>query len=104
MNSFDHEKFDVYQAAIDFVVVADSIVEDLPRGRARLAAAHRRGFAPYARGWSLSPSGPPKNVPALRRRQAICQAREGAILSNGETFGHGVCSDCGCLLATEGGG
>ncbi|MFH1438502.1 MAG: four helix bundle protein [Pseudomonadota bacterium] len=37
MNSFDHEKLDAYQAAIDFVVVADGIVENLPRGRAYLA-------------------------------------------------------------------
>ena len=37
MNHFDHEKLDVYQAAIDFVALADSIVESLPRGRAYLA-------------------------------------------------------------------
>ncbi len=37
MDKFDHEKLDVYQAAIDFVVVADNVVEHLPRGRAYLA-------------------------------------------------------------------
>ena len=42
MNSFDHEKLDVYQAAIDFVVVADGIVERLPRGRAYLADQFQR--------------------------------------------------------------
>ncbi len=37
MNSFDHEKLDVYQAAIALVVLIDEIVERLPRGRAYLA-------------------------------------------------------------------
>lgn len=37
MSAFDHEKLDVYVAAIDFVAVADEIVEHLPRGRAYLA-------------------------------------------------------------------
>ena len=37
MNYFDHEKLDVYQAAIDLVIVINSVVEDLPRGRAYLA-------------------------------------------------------------------
>ena len=35
--TFDHERLDVYQAAVDFVVVANGIVEQLPRGRAYLA-------------------------------------------------------------------
>ena len=37
MNYFDHEKLDVYKAAIEFVVLVDAIVENLPRGRAYLA-------------------------------------------------------------------
>jgi four helix bundle protein len=37
MTDFDHEKLDVYVAAIDFVALADEIVEHLPRGRAHLA-------------------------------------------------------------------
>ncbi len=37
MNVFDHEKLDVYQAAIEFVALADDIVEHLPRGRGYLA-------------------------------------------------------------------
>jgi four helix bundle protein len=37
MDCFDHEKLDVYDAAIQFVAVADDIVEHLPRGRAYLA-------------------------------------------------------------------
>ncbi|MDQ7779187.1 MAG: four helix bundle protein [Planctomycetota bacterium] len=37
MPEFDHEKLDVYLAAIEFVAIADEIVENLPRGRAYLA-------------------------------------------------------------------
>lgn len=37
MDHFDHEKLDVYRRAIEFVVAADGIVENLPRGRAYLA-------------------------------------------------------------------
>ncbi|MBI4817783.1 MAG: four helix bundle protein [Deltaproteobacteria bacterium] len=37
MSSFDHEKLDVYQAAIEFVAQADDIVAAFPRGRAYLA-------------------------------------------------------------------
>ena len=33
----DHEKLTVYQAAIEFVVLADEIIEHLPRGRAYLS-------------------------------------------------------------------
>jgi four helix bundle protein len=33
----DHEKLDVYRVALEFVVVADGIVEHLPRGRAYLS-------------------------------------------------------------------
>lgn len=37
MTCFDHEKLDVYQAAIALVVLIDAVVEHLPRGRAYLA-------------------------------------------------------------------
>jgi four helix bundle protein len=33
----DHEKLDVYQIAIEFVVLADRIVEHLPKGRGYLS-------------------------------------------------------------------
>jgi len=36
MTSFDHERLDVYQAAIDFVVIANDLAEHLPRGRGYL--------------------------------------------------------------------
>jgi four helix bundle protein len=45
MNYFDHEKLDVYQAAIDFVVLINSVIENLPRGRAYLADQLQRAAA-----------------------------------------------------------
>jgi len=33
----DHEKLTVYQVAIEFVILADEIIEHLPRGRAYLS-------------------------------------------------------------------
>ena len=33
----DHEKLTVYQVAIEFVILADDIIEHLPRGRAYLS-------------------------------------------------------------------
>ena len=42
---FDHEKLDVYQAAINFVITADGIVESLPRGRSYLADQLQRAAA-----------------------------------------------------------
>ena len=45
MNYFDHEKLDVYQAAIDFVVLINSVVKNLPRGRAYLADQLQRAGA-----------------------------------------------------------
>lgn len=36
MNAFDHEKLDVYKRAIEFLVAADAISEQLPRGRSYL--------------------------------------------------------------------
>jgi len=37
MDEFDHEKLDVYRASIEFVALADDIIEGFPRGRAYLA-------------------------------------------------------------------
>ncbi len=36
MYKFDHEKLDVYQAAIQFVVIIEEIVKQFPKGRAYL--------------------------------------------------------------------
>lgn len=48
MNYFDHERLDVYGAAIDFVAVADDIVERLPRGRGYLADQLQRAATSVA--------------------------------------------------------
>jgi four helix bundle protein len=37
MTGFDHERLDVYRVAIAFVVIANDLVEALPRGRGYLA-------------------------------------------------------------------
>ena len=37
MHVFDHERLDVYVASIEFVALAEDIVEHLPRGRGHLA-------------------------------------------------------------------
>ena len=42
MSRFDHEKLDVYQTAIELVILIDTIVENLPRGRAYLADQFQR--------------------------------------------------------------
>jgi four helix bundle protein len=34
---FDHERLEVYQVALDFLVLADDVIEHLPRGRSHLA-------------------------------------------------------------------
>lgn len=37
MQVLDHEKLDVYHLALDFLVLANGIIEALPRGRSHLA-------------------------------------------------------------------
>ena len=37
MKYFDHEKLDVYQAAIELIVLIDEVIDQFPRGRAYLA-------------------------------------------------------------------
>jgi four helix bundle protein len=34
---FDHERLDVYQAALDFAVIANDAVQGLPRGRSHIS-------------------------------------------------------------------
>lgn len=48
MKYFDHERLDVYRAAIDFVALADDVVENLPRGRAYLADQLQRAATSVA--------------------------------------------------------
>jgi len=48
MTAFDHERLDVYRAAIEIIVVADEIVEHLPRGRSRIADQLQRAATSIA--------------------------------------------------------
>jgi len=41
--ALDHEKLDVYHVAVEFVIVADGIVDHLPRGRGYLSDQLQRG-------------------------------------------------------------
>ena len=36
--ALDHERLDVYQVALDFLALADEVIQQLPRGRSHLAA------------------------------------------------------------------
>jgi four helix bundle protein len=36
MKIFDHEKLDVYQAAVELVILVDDVIEHFPRGRSYL--------------------------------------------------------------------
>lgn len=42
MSYFDHEKLDVYRVALEFIMLADSIIENLPKGKAYLADQLKR--------------------------------------------------------------
>jgi len=48
MNEFEHERLDVYQAAIQFLVLADTVAGELPRGRGYLADQLRRAASSIA--------------------------------------------------------
>jgi len=37
MTQFDHDKLNVYHAAIDFFAIANQVIEELPKGRSKLA-------------------------------------------------------------------
>ena len=42
MTVFDHERLDVYKASIEFLALADQIIECLPRGRSHLGNQFQR--------------------------------------------------------------
>jgi len=48
MQRFDHEKLDVYQAAIELVALSDTSIERFPRGRAYLADQLQRAATSVA--------------------------------------------------------
>jgi hypothetical protein len=42
MSEFEHERLDVYQAALELLLIADAVAAALPRGRGYLAGQVRR--------------------------------------------------------------
>jgi four helix bundle protein len=48
MNDFEHERLDVYRAAIEFLVAADEVATHLPKGRAYLVDQLRRAATSIA--------------------------------------------------------
>ena len=48
MDTFDHERMDVYNVAIEFVALADQVAQSLPRGRAYLTDQLRRACSSVA--------------------------------------------------------
>ena len=48
MTEFDHDRLDVYRAAIEFVALANGVVERLPRGRGYLADQLQRASTSIA--------------------------------------------------------
>ena len=78
MNYFDHEKLDVYQAAIELVILIDVIIEHLPRGRAYLADQFQRA------GTSV-----PLNIAEGAGEYSTAEISE--VLSYGKTLGYGMC-------------
>ncbi len=80
MKYFDHERLDVYSAAIDFVVLADDIVQQLPRGRGYLADQLQRAATSVALNiaegagefWGLRKRGSIASRNAQRRSAPRC--------------------------------
>ena len=44
MEQLSHEKLDVYQCSIEFLGVAESMIQRLPQGYSKLADQSRRGI------------------------------------------------------------
>ena len=73
MTRFDHERLDAYQVAIEFVALANDLVEHLPRGR-----RHTRGPTSARIALRASQLG-------RRRRRVQCEGQE-AVLPNGASI------------------
>ena len=48
MEQFDHEKLDVYQIAVDWIVLAQDVAQALPRGKGNLADQLQRAASSIA--------------------------------------------------------
>ena len=89
MRSLDHERLDAYQAAVDFVALAQRIVGEMPSGGGHLGDQLRRAALSIplniAEGAGDFASGEKKRFYRIARRSATeC----GAILDVAERLGH----------------
>ena len=75
MNSFDHERMDVYKVAVEFIVLADEVTENLPRGRAYLTDQLRRACTSVA-------------LNIAEGAGEFLLRREGAVLPDGKTISY----------------
>ena len=82
MQGFDHEKLDVYRAAIDLVALADGVVEGLPRGRASLADQLQRAATSVALNVAEGAGAAPLAA-LLGERDMMAGKKIGLILTGG---------------------
>jgi len=75
MNSFDHERMDVYKVAIEFIALADEVTENMPRGRAYLTDQLRRACTSVA-------------LNIAEGAGEFLRRREGPVLPDGKTISH----------------
>ena len=80
MEKFDHEKLDVYQIAIEFVAIADNIIENPPRGRSYLADQFQRAATSICLNIAESAGEYSKNEKARFYRMAKRSATECAAI------------------------
>jgi four helix bundle protein len=77
---FDHEKLDVYAVSIDFVALANDVIESLPRGRAYLADQLHRAATSVPANIAEGAGEFSKNEKARFYRMALRSATECAAL------------------------
>jgi four helix bundle protein len=64
MQQLDHERLDVYQLALDFLVFANGVIEALPRGRSHLADQLTRASTSIVLNVAEAPASSPSRTSA----------------------------------------
>ena len=83
MNDFEHERLDVYQAAIQFLALADTIAGSLPRGRSYLADQLRRAASSISRAPTASQTGRGLLLPVVAMLTAMVVKTSGSGSGSG---------------------
>ncbi|MEY4510487.1 MAG: hypothetical protein RLZZ450_2609 [Pseudomonadota bacterium] len=86
----DHERLDVYRLALDFLVLANQVLETLPRGRGHLCDQLTRASICIVLNLA---EGAGKHPKADKRRDYLSargSATESAALGRREVSGHGL--------------